>query len=52
MESKGVRVKINEEESLGYIVRRLDAESYEIATDDDRVLILSPNQFKETKSEE
>lgn len=52
MESKGVRVKINDEESSGYIVRRLNAESYEIATDDDRVLVLSPNQFKETKSEE
>lgn len=37
--------------SVGYIIRRLNADSYEIVISDELV-ILSPNEFKEIKNEE
>lgn len=51
MKKHGVRVR-TEDGSLGYIVRRLDADSYEIAKDDDEILVLSPKQFEELDAEE
>jgi hypothetical protein len=45
----GVMVE-TEDGSIGYIVRRLNAESYEIAISDE-VVILSPKEFKEIQDE-
>jgi hypothetical protein len=47
----GIKVKIVGDDSLGYIVRRLDASAYEIMTEDGVTVILSPQQFKEIKNE-
>ena len=47
----GVKVKL-ENGSFGYIVRRLNAESYEIVlTDTDELVILSPKEFQELPNE-
>ena len=51
MKRFGVRVKLFDEEMLGYIIRRLNASAYEIHTDDDRTIVLSPEEFKEIDDE-
>jgi hypothetical protein len=45
----GVMVE-TEDGSIGYIVRRLNAECYEISISDE-VVILSPKEFKEIQDE-
>lgn len=47
----GVKVRLLEEDCCGYIVRRLNSESYEIATEDERIFILSPKEFEEVDEE-
>jgi hypothetical protein len=48
---KKIAVMVETEDgSIGYIVRRLNAESYEIAISDE-VVILSPKEFKEIQDE-
>lgn len=52
MENKKYGVMVETKDgSIGYIVRRLDADSYEIVVSDE-VVILSPKEFKEIKNEE
>lgn len=46
----GIRIKL-EDGVEGVIVRRLDASSYEIYTDDGRTLIMPPEKFKEIDRE-
>jgi hypothetical protein len=48
MSVSGVRV-ILENGSSGVIVRRLNAESYEIWLESDEIVILSPKEFKEVE---
>jgi hypothetical protein len=44
----GVRVVVNDSQSTGYILRRLNSEAYEIWLDDEyTVKVLSPNEFTE-----
>lgn len=52
MEKKKYGVMVETKDgSVGYIVRRLNADSYEIAVSDE-VVILSPKEFREIKDEE
>lgn len=48
MEDIGVKV-ILEDNSIGVIVRRLNAENYEILLKNNELVILSPKEFKEVK---
>jgi len=47
----GVKVRLTKEGCCGHIVRRLNAAAYEIVTEDERVLILEPEEFEEIKKE-
>jgi hypothetical protein len=51
MRNFGVKVRLLEEQCYGYIVRRLNAVTYEIITEDDRLFTLSPDEFKELEPE-
>jgi hypothetical protein len=48
VDNLGVKV-ILEDNSVGVIVRRLNAETYEILLENDELVILSPKEFKEVK---
>lgn len=50
MRNFGVKVRLIEKNCFGYIIRRLNADAYEIATEDDVVLVLSPEEFEEIDS--
>lgn len=48
MENLGVKV-ILKDDSVGVIVRRLNAENYEILLENNELVILSPKEFEEVK---
>lgn len=52
MKKFAVRVRLTEEDGSGYIIRRLDASSYEILTDDGRTMVIAPEQFEEVEDED
>lgn len=47
----GVRVKTTEDSIFGWIIRRIDASSYEIFLDNGKTVTLSPEEFKELRDE-
>lgn len=51
MENFGVRVFVEKEKEHGYIVRRLDAHSYQVWLDSGFEVIISPNEFVEIEKE-
>lgn len=51
--SYGIKVKIKDSEQYGFIVRRLNAQAYEIGLENsDEVVILSPEEFIEVGQDE
>ena len=52
MKSKGVRIKVKDGEEYGYILRRLNADSYEVCLGGgDSTVVLSPKEFVEVEDD-
>jgi hypothetical protein len=48
--TSGVRILLNDEEIKGYIIRRLNSDSYLVWLDDGREMNLSPKDFIEVEN--
>jgi len=52
LKSKGVKIKVKDGEEYGYILRRLNADSYEVWLESaDSTVVLSPKEFVEVEDD-
>lgn len=51
MKNFGVRVFVEKNNEYGYIIRRLDAQNYQILLDSELEVFIGPNEFVEIEKE-